>query len=225
MIVDLSFSPFNLIGCCSVTQLCSTLCNPVDCSTSGFPVLHHLPEFYSNSCPLSQWCHPTISSSVTPFSSCIQSFPGSVFQWVCSSHQVAKVLEIQLQHQSFQWILSWSPLGWTGWISLLPKGLSRVFSNTTVWRLHSSVLSLFYSPILTSIHDYWKNHILTVRTFVSKVMSLLFNMLCRFVTAFINLFLVISLISFCLTRCDTLLLGTHTHLYMSSWWISPFIIK
>ena len=77
MIVDLSFSPFNLIGCCSVTQLCSTLCNPVDRSTSGFPVLHHLPEFYSNSCPLSQWCHPTISSSVIHFSSCLQSFPGS----------------------------------------------------------------------------------------------------------------------------------------------------
>ena len=59
---------------------------------------------YPNPCPLSQWCHPAISSSVIPFSSCPQSFPASVsFQWVISSHQVAKVLELQLQHQSFQW--------------------------------------------------------------------------------------------------------------------------
>ena len=64
------------------------------------------PRVGSNSCPLSQWCHPTISSSVTPFSSCPQSFPASgfFFQWVSSLHQVAKVLELQLQHQSFQWI-------------------------------------------------------------------------------------------------------------------------
>ena len=60
---------------------------------------------YSNSCPLSQWCHPTISSSVIPCSSHFQSFPASgLFKWVSSSHQVAKVLEFQLQHQSFQWI-------------------------------------------------------------------------------------------------------------------------
>ena len=55
-----------------------------------------------------------------------------IFQWVSSSHQVAKVLELQLQHQSFQWIQNWSPLGWTGWISLQSKRFSRVFSNTTV---------------------------------------------------------------------------------------------
>ena len=63
------------------------------------------PRVYSNSCPSSQWCHPTISSSVVPFSSRLQSFPASVFfQGVSSSHQEAKVLEFQLQHQSFQWI-------------------------------------------------------------------------------------------------------------------------
>ena len=63
------------------------------------------PGVYSNSCPLSWWCHPSISSSVDPFSSCLQSFPASgSFQWVCSSHQVAKVLEFQLQPESFQWI-------------------------------------------------------------------------------------------------------------------------
>ena len=55
-------------------------------------------------------------------------------------------------------IQDWSPLGWTGWISLQSKGLSRVFSNTTAQSIDSSVLSFFYSPTLTSIHDYWKNH-------------------------------------------------------------------
>ena len=62
------------------------------------------PGVYPNSCPLSWWCHPTISSSVVPFSSCLQFFPISgSFKWVSSSHQVTKILEFQLQHQSFQW--------------------------------------------------------------------------------------------------------------------------
>ena len=61
----------------SLGQSCPTLCNPMDCSTPGFPVHHQLGGVYSNSCPLSQWCHPTISSSVIPFSSCLQSFPAS----------------------------------------------------------------------------------------------------------------------------------------------------
>ena len=61
-------------ACCSVTQSCLILCDPMDCSTPGFLVLHHLLEFAQTQCPLSQWCHPTISSSVVPFSSCLQSF-------------------------------------------------------------------------------------------------------------------------------------------------------
>ena len=65
-----------LSGCCSVTKLCLTLCNPMDCSISGFPVLHSL-RVCSNSYPLSQWCHPIISSSVAPFPSCLQSFAAS----------------------------------------------------------------------------------------------------------------------------------------------------
>ena len=94
------------ICCCSVVQLCPTLCNPMDCSTPGFTVCcpSLSPRVCSNSCPLSQWCHATISSSVAPFS-CLQSFPASgsfLISWL--SHQVATVLEFQFQPQSFQWI-------------------------------------------------------------------------------------------------------------------------
>ena len=90
----------------------------------------------SNSCPSSWWCHPTISSSIISFSSCLQSFPVSesfpVTQ-LCSSHQVTKVLELQPQHQSLQMnIQNWFLLGLTGLISLHSKGISRVFSNNTV---------------------------------------------------------------------------------------------
>ena len=76
----------------------------------------------SNSCPLSQWCHPTISSSVIPFSSCLQSFPATGhFQWVSSSHQVAKVLEFQFQHQSFQQIFRVDFLYWLVWSPCSPR--------------------------------------------------------------------------------------------------------
>ena len=77
-----------------VPQPCLTLCDPMDCSMLDFSDLHH-PPVCSNSCPLSWWCHPTISSSAIPFSSCLQSFPAQrLFQWVGSSHQMAKVLDI-----------------------------------------------------------------------------------------------------------------------------------
>ena len=81
-------------------------------------------------------------------------------------------------------IQDWSRLGWTGWISLQTKGLSRVFSNTPVQK-HQFFSVQLYSTTITSIHNYWKNHSLTTQTFVSKVMSLLFNMLSRLVTAFL----------------------------------------
>ena len=118
------------------------------------------PWIYWNSCALSQWWQPTISSSVVPFSSCPQSFPASGFfemsQFFTSGGQSigvsasASVLPMNTQ--------DWSPLGWTGWISLQSKGLSRVFSNTTVQSINSSVLSFLYSPTLPFIHDHWKNH-------------------------------------------------------------------
>ena len=88
------------------------------------------PRVYPNSCPLSRWCHPAISSLSSPSPTAPNpSQHQGLFQWVNSLHEAAKVLEFQLQHQFFQ---DWSPLGWTGWISLQSKGLSRVFSNTTV---------------------------------------------------------------------------------------------
>ena len=92
------------------------------------------PGVYPNSCPLSQWCHPTISSSVIPFSSCLQSFPASgsfqMSQPFASGGQsigVSASASVLPMHTP-----DWSPLEWTGWISLQSKGLSRVFSNTTV---------------------------------------------------------------------------------------------
>ena len=98
------------------------------------PCLSPTPGAYSNSCPLSRWCHPTISSSVVPFSSHLQSFsasgPFQMSQFFASGGQStgvsasASVLPTNIQ--------DWFPLGWTGWISLQSKGLSRVFSNTTV---------------------------------------------------------------------------------------------
>ena len=88
----------------SVAQSCPTLCDPMDSACQASLSITN-PGTYSNSCPLSWWCHLTISSSVVPFSSCPQSSQHQgLFKWVNSSHQVAKVLEFRLQHQSFQWI-------------------------------------------------------------------------------------------------------------------------
>ena len=118
------------------------------------------PRVYPNSCPLSQWYHPTISSSVVPFSSHLQSFPAwesfqvsQLFSWGGQSIGVsasASVLPVNAQ--------DWFPLGWTGWISLESKGLSKLFSKTTVQNHHSLALSFLYSPTLTSIHDHWKSY-------------------------------------------------------------------
>ena len=92
------------------------------------------PGVYPNSCPLSQWCHLTIPSSVVPFPSCLQSFPTSgsfpMSQLFTSGGQSIRVsASVSFLPMNIQ---DWSPLGWTGWISLQSKGLSRVFSNTTV---------------------------------------------------------------------------------------------
>ena len=89
---------------CSVTKSCRTL-RPHGLQQARPPCPSPTPGVYSNSCPLSRWCHPAISSSVVPFSSHLKSSQHQgLFQWVSSSHHMAKVLEFQLQHQSFQWI-------------------------------------------------------------------------------------------------------------------------
>ena len=145
------------------------------------------PRFYSNSCPLSRWCYPTISSSVIPFSSCLQSFPASesfpVTQLFASGGQntgvsaSASVLPMNTQ--------DWSSV-WTGWISLQSEGLSRVFSNTTVQKHQYFGCSAFF--IVQLSHPYMttgKTISLTRWTFVDKVMSLLFNRLSRLVIAFL----------------------------------------
>ena len=92
------------------------------------------PGVYSNSCPLSRWCHPTISSSVVLFSSCLQSFPASrSFQmsqlFTSGGQSIGVTASTSVLPMNIQ---DWFPLGWTGWISLQSKGLSRVFSSTTV---------------------------------------------------------------------------------------------
>ena len=125
------------------------------------PCLSPAPGVYSNSCPLSRWCHPDLSSSVIPFSSCPQSLPASesfpISQLFTSGGQSTGVwasASVFLMNTQ-----DWSPLGWTGWISLQSKGLSRVFSSTTVQK-HQFFLafSVLHSSTLTSIHDHWKNH-------------------------------------------------------------------
>ena len=115
---------------------------------------------WSNSCPLSQWCHPAISSSVVPSSSRLQSFPASgSFHMSQFFASVGQTIELQPQHQSFPMkIQDWFPLGWSGWISLQSKGLSRVFSNTTVQKHQFFGTQFLYGPTLTSLHDYWKKH-------------------------------------------------------------------
>ena len=116
------------------------------------------PRACSNSSPLSQWCHPTISSSVVPFSSCLQTFPTSgsflMSQLFTSGGQSigtsASVLPMNIQ--------DWFPLGLTGLISLLSKGLFRVFSSTAVQNHYFFSASVAYGGTLTLIHDYQKNH-------------------------------------------------------------------
>ena len=121
--------------CCSVSNLCLTLWPPI-LQHARVPYPSLSPEVWSNLCPLSLWCHPTISSSVARFSSCPQSFPASgsfsMSQLFTSGGQSigasasGSALPVNIQ--------GWFPLRLTGLISLLSQGFSRVFSSTTVWK-------------------------------------------------------------------------------------------
>ena len=162
----------------SFAQLCPTLCDPMDCRTPGFPV-HHQSLLKLMSIELVMpsdhfiLCHPllllpSIFPSIRAFS-----------QYVGSSHQVAKVLGISASAWVLPMnILDWFPLAWTVWISLQSKGLSRVFSNTTVQKHQFFGVQLYSSRLLEKPK-------LMRQTFVGKVMSLLFNMLSSLVMAFL----------------------------------------
>ena len=118
------------------------------------------PGVYSNSCPLSRWCHPTISTSVVPFSSCPQSFPASgsfqmtqLFAWGGQDIGVsasASVLPMNTQ--------DWSPLEWIGWSPCSPRDSQESSPIPQFKSIISLALRFLYSLTLTSIHDYWKNH-------------------------------------------------------------------
>ena len=149
--------PF-MICCCSVTKLCSTVSDPVNCSSPGFPVLYYLPEFeQTHVCWVSDAIHPFHPlSSPSPPTLNLSQHQG-LFQWIGSSHHVAKVLELQLQHQSFQWVFRIDFLLRLTGLILQSRGLSRVFSNTTVQKhqFFGAQPSLWPN---SHIRDYWKNH-------------------------------------------------------------------
>ena len=167
-------------------------------STPGLPVHHQLPEFiqthihrsgvHSDSHPSSQWCHPAISSSVVPFSSCPQSLPASksfpmsqLLKWGGQSTGVSALASFLPKKSQ-----GWSPSEWTSWISLQSKGLSRVFSNTTIQK-HQFFSAQPSSQSKSHIHTWLLEKIiaLTRWTLVGKVMSLLLNMLSRLVITFL----------------------------------------
>ena len=146
-----------LLCCCSVTKSYPTLCDPMDCSTPDFPVLHYPLEFV-----LTPWFSDTFEPSrpVAPFSSCPQSFPASgsfpVSQLFTSGGQSigastsASVLPMNIQ--------AWFPLGLTGWLPCSPRASQESSPTPQFESLSSSAFSLLYGPTRTSVHDYWKNH-------------------------------------------------------------------
>ena len=142
----------------SVTQSCPALCDPMDYSTPGFPVHHQLPELAQTHVHrvggAIQPSHPLSSPSPPAFN--LSQHQG-LFQWISSSHQVDKVLEFQPQHQSFQWIFRTDFLeDWLIWSPCSPRDSQE--SSPTPQFKSASALSFLYSPNLSSVHDYWKNH-------------------------------------------------------------------
>ena len=173
--------------CCSAVQSCPSLWDPMDCSTPGFPVLHHLLEFAQTHahwvCDAIPPSHPLLPPSLPAFN--LSQHHGR-FQWAGSSHQVAKAVELQHQHQSFQWIFRVDFLwDWLDWSLCSPRDSQESSLTPQFESINSLALSTVYCLTLTSVHDYWKNHSLAIQTFVGKLMSLLFNTLSRFIIAFL----------------------------------------
>ena len=170
----------------SVTLSCPTL-QPHELQHARPPCPSPTPGVYLNLCPLSRWCHPTISSSVVPFSSCPQSFPASgSFQmsqrFASGGQSIGVSASTSVLPMNTQ---DWSPLGWNGWISLKSKGLPRILqhrsSKSTILQ-HSAFFTVQLShPYMTT----GKTIALTRWTFVGKVMYLLLNMLSRLVITFL----------------------------------------
>ena len=171
----------------SVAQLCLTLCDPMDYNTSGHPCPSPTPRVYSNSCPLSRWCHPTISSSVIPYPSCLQSFRASMsFQmsqfFTSAGQRIGVSASASVPPMNIQ---DWFPLGWTGWISAVQGTVKSLLqhhsSKTSILRCSAFFIGQLSHPYMTT----GKTIALTRWTFVGKVMSLLFNMLSRLVITFL----------------------------------------
>ena len=144
----------------SVSQSCLTLCDPMDCSTPGLPVHHQLPEFIQTHV---HWVGDAIQkspplSSPSPPAFNLSQHQG-LFKWVSTSHQVAKVLEFQLQHQSFQWIFR-TDLLQDGLVGSPCSPRDSQESSPTPWfkSINSLAPSFLYTPTLTSIHGHWENH-------------------------------------------------------------------
>ena len=141
----------------SVAQWCLTLCNPMDCSTPGLPVYHQLPEFSQT--PVHwvsdaiQTSHPLSSPSPPAFN--LSQHQG-LFKWVSTSHQVARVLEFQLQHQSFQWVFRTDD-GLVG-SPCSPRDSQESSPTPQLKSINSLALSFLSSPTLIFIHDHWKIH-------------------------------------------------------------------
>ena len=144
----------------SVTQLCPTFCDPMNRSMQELPVHHQLPKFTQTHVHLvGDAIQPShLLSSPSPLAFNLSQQQG-LFKWVSFSHQVAKVLKFQFQHQSFQWTLRTDVL-WDGLAgSPCSPGDSQESSSTPQFKsINSLALSFLYSPTLTSIHDHWKNY-------------------------------------------------------------------
>ena len=150
----------NVIQLSSVAQSCRTLCDPIDCSKPGLPVhdhtlelaqthVHRVGDVIEPSCPLSSPFPPDFN---------LYQHQG-LFQWIGSSHHVAKILALQLQLQSFQWTFSIDFLkDWLVWSPCSPRDSQESSPTPQLESISSSALSLPYGPTLTSIHDCWKNH-------------------------------------------------------------------
>ena len=149
-----------LTCCCSVPKLCLILRDPIDWKHAKLPCPLPSPRVCSNSCPLTRWCHPTILSSVSPFSSCPQSFPVSWsfpvgWLFISGGQSFGVITSASVLSMNVQ---GWFPLGLTGLISFCLRDSPEPSPVPQFESINSSMLSLLYGPTLTSVHNYWKNH-------------------------------------------------------------------